>query len=113
MALTMTDSVEEPILKYSFEPLLPTDRYIFASRLSAYAFHKKPRLKAEAGMQKDNASSEARLLLARSDYYLSSILEPWHYAREIVLLSFESMDAGGIRIGNIESLSNILLSEDT
>ena len=113
IALTMTHFVGESILKYSAEPLPPTEGYIFASRLSAYAFQKKPRLKAETGRQKDDASSEARPLLARGDCYLSSILEPWYYAREIVLPSFESVDAVGIRIGSIESLSNILLSEDT
>ncbi|KAE8132928.1 hypothetical protein BDV38DRAFT_197697 [Aspergillus pseudotamarii] len=104
---------ENPYLNTLFNRFF-RQRGIFCIQVVGIPFHKKPRPKAETGRQKDDASGEARLLLARSDYYLSSILEPWHYAREIVLPSFfESMDAGGIRIGNVESLSNVLLSEDT
>lgn len=87
-------------------------RVYFCIEVVGLPFHGKPRLEAKTGRQKDDASSEARLLLARGDYYLS-ILELWYYAREIVLPSFESMDACGVRIGNAESLSNVLLSEDT
>jgi hypothetical protein len=56
--------------------------------------------------QKDDASSQARLLLARGDYYLFSIWDRGTMPEILCYRLFESIDAGGIRIGNVESLSN-------